>query len=154
VREVESYLRRVRAVTGREIIVTNGSQQGIFLAAQALIGPGEPVAVERMGYRPAWEAFRAAGGRLVPVDVDSEGADPDSLAKLLRKPRPRLLYLTPLHQYPTTVTLPIARRLRIYELCAQHGVPVLEDDYDHEFHYRSQPLAPMASRDPEGLVIY
>jgi GntR family transcriptional regulator/MocR family aminotransferase len=66
----------------------------------------------------------------------------------------RLIYLTPHHQYPTTVTLPTARRLRIYELASRHQIPIVEDDYDHEFHFRSQPIAPMASSDPCGLVIY
>lgn len=151
---LKAYLRRVRAVSGREIIITHGSQEGIYLAAQLLVKPGDAVAVERLGYPPAWEALKAAGGTLVAIDIDSEGMDPDSLAKILRRRRIRLIYTTPLHQYPTTATLPIARRLRLYELAARAGVPILEDDYDHEFHYRSQPLAPLASRDPDGLVIY
>lgn len=151
---LKTYLRRARAVSNREIVVTHGSQEGIFLAAQLLIKPGDAVAVERLGYRPAWEALKAAGAKLIPVDVDSEGLDPDSLSKAMRRHRIRLIYTTPLHQYPTTVTLPVARRLRLYELAAQAGIPILEDDYDHEFHYRSQPLAPLASRDPAELVIY
>jgi len=154
VEAIKTYLRRVRAISGREIVVTNGSQEGIFLAAQLLVKHGDMVAVERLGYQPAWEALRAAGGKLVPIDIDEEGMDPDSLAKILRRHNIRLIYTTPLHQYPTTVTLPISRRLRLYELAARAGVPILEDDYDHEFHYRSQPLAPLASRDTEGLVIY
>jgi GntR family transcriptional regulator/MocR family aminotransferase len=118
------------------------------------VQPGDKVAVERLGYPPAWKALRAAGGVLVPVNIDDEGMDPDSLAKTLRGQKIRLIYITPQHQYPTTATLPISRRLRIYELAARAGVPILEDDYDHEFHYRSQPLAPLASRDPDGLVVY
>src|SRR5262249_16256047 len=53
-----------------------------------------------------------------------------------------------------TVTLPTARRLRIYELACRHQIPIVEDDYDHEFHFRSQPIAPMVSNDPCGLIIY
>ncbi|MEP1869731.1 MAG: PLP-dependent aminotransferase family protein, partial [Paraglaciecola sp.] len=66
----------------------------------------------------------------------------------------KLIYLTPLHQYPTTVTLPIARRMAVYQLAEKYSIPIVEDDYDHEFHYRCQPLAPMASNDPQQLVIY
>lgn len=149
-----TYLRRARQISDREIVVTHGSQEGLFLAAQLLVAPGDAVAVEALGYSPAWGALRAAGGRLVPVGVDEQGLDPDALARVLSRRRIRLLYLTPLHQYPTTVTLPAARRLRVYELAVQYGVPILEDDYDHEFHYRCQPLAPLASADPAGLVVH
>lgn len=152
--ELKAYLRRIRAVSDREIVVTHGSQEAIYLAAQLLIKPGDAVAVERLGYPPAWEALKAAGARLVPIDIDGEGIEPDSFASAIKRHQLRLLYTTPLHQYPTTVTLPVSRRLRIYELASRADVPILEDDYDHEFHYRSQPLAPLASQDPDERVIY
>ena len=142
------------AITGRRIIVTHGAQEGIFLVAQLLVGPGHKVAVEMPGYPSGWDAFRAAGGEIVPVKVDAQGMDPDALESAIAKQRIHLIYLTPHHQYPTTATLPAARRLRIYELASRHQIPIIEDDYDHEFHYRSQPIAPMASIDPCGLVIY
>lgn len=154
VESFEQYLRRVRAVTGRKLIVTHGAQEGIFLVAQLLIGPGHKVAVEVPGYPAAWDAFRAAGGEIVPVKVDRDGMDPEALEAAIAKQRLHLIYLTPHHQYPTTATLPTARRLRIYELACRHQIPIIEDDYDHEFHFRSQPIAPMASTDPCGLVIY
>ena len=150
----EEYLRRMRAVTGRKLIVTHGAQEGIFLVAQLLIGAGHRVAVEMPGYPAAWDAFRAAGGEIVPLKVDQDGPDPDALEAAIAKQRIHLIYLTPHHQYPTTVTLPTARRLRIYDLACRHQIPIVEDDYDHEFHFRSQPIAPMAGTDPCGLVIY
>ena len=150
----EEYLRRVRAITGRRVIVTHGAQEGIFLVAQLLVGAGHKVAVEMPGYPSAWDAFRAAGGEVVPVKVDAQGMDPEALEAVIGKQRIHLIYLTPHHQYPTTATLPTARRMRIYELASRHQIPIIEDDYDHEFHFRSQPIAPMASTDPCGLVIY
>ena len=154
IEQLEEYLRRVRALTGRRIIVTHGAQEGIFLIAQLLVSPGDKVAVEVPGYAAAWDAIRAAGGEPVPVKVDANGMDPDALETAIVKQRIRLIYITPHHQYPTTATLPTARRLRIYELASRHQIPIVEDDYDHEFHYRSQPIAPMVSSDPCGLVIY
>jgi GntR family transcriptional regulator/MocR family aminotransferase len=151
---LRTYLRRARAVSDREIIVVNGAQEGIFLAGQMLLKPGDRVAVEQLGWSCAWEALRAAGAVLVPIEVDREGINPEALARRLKRDRIRLLYMTPLHQFPTTVTLPMARRLQIYDLARKHSVPILEDDYDHEFHYTTQPLAPMASSDPAELVIY
>lgn len=148
------YLRRVRALTGRRILVTHGSQEGMFLVGQLLLRPGDKVAVDELGFPPAWHAFRAAGAELVPVRLDRQGMVPDALEAALEKHDVRLIYLTPHHQYPTTVTLPAARRLAIYELASRRGIPLMEDDYDHEFHFRSHPIAPLASADPSELVIY
>lgn len=151
---LKKYLRRVRGITDREILVTHGSQEGIYLTTQLLLNPGDAVAIENLVYQPVLAAIKARGANVIPIHLDHEGMDPDHLAKNLKKKAIKLIYLTPLHQYPTTATLPVARRLRIYELAAYYQIPILEDDYDHEFHYRSQPLPPMASHDPANLIIY
>lgn len=148
------YLRRVRALTDRRILVTHGSQEAMFLAGQLLLRPGDKVAVEELGFPPAWDAFRAAGAELAPVRLDANGMVPEALEATLSQEPVRLIYLTPHHQCPTTVTLPAERRLHIYELASRKGIPIIEDDYDHEFHFRSQPIAPIASSDPCELVIY
>lgn len=154
VERLELYLRQVRALGGRKIIVTHGTQEGVYLVAQLLLKPGHKVAVEALGYSGAWDAFQTAGADIVPVTVDAEGMNPDALEAVIRKQQIQLIYLTPHHQYPTTATLPPARRMRIYELASRHRIPIIEDDYDHEFHYRCQPIAPLASTDPCELVIY
>ena len=151
---LELYLRRLRGITGKAIVVTNGAQEGLYLIAQLLLRAGDAVAVERLGYPHAWHAFRAAGGKLVPLELDEHGADPDSLERLVRRRKIRMIYLTTLHQFPTTVTLPPDRRRRIYDIAADRGIPIVEDDYDHEFHYHRRPQAPMASDDPAELVVY
>jgi GntR family transcriptional regulator / MocR family aminotransferase len=152
--EIETYLRRVRGVASRKIIVTNGSQEAIFLLAQSLISPGDEVAVEELGYAPSWHAMRFAGAKLIGIRVDQEGLSVDDLEEKLKRHKIKFLYVTPLHQYPTTVTLSASRRLRLYELALKHGIFIIEDDYDHEFHYQGQPVAPMASFDPAGIVLY
>lgn len=152
--QVSTYLRHLRGISGREVLITHGSQEAIFLLAQLLIKPGDNVAVEAMGYPPAMAALRFAGARLVPIDLDHEGLETEKLERLLKKKRITMLYLTPLHQYPTTVTMSAARRLHLYELACKYGFTILEDDYDHEFHYDSQPTAPLASFDPGELILY
>jgi len=154
INEVSTYLRRVRAIVDKEIVVVNGTQEALYIIAQLLIKTGDKVAVESLGYRPAWNAFKNAGAELIGVQQTEQGIDVDHLERLFRQHKIRLLYLTPLHQYPTTTTLPVAKRIAIYRLTQQYNVPIIEDDYDHEFHYSSQPLAPMAANDPAGLVIY
>ncbi|WP_295902748.1 PLP-dependent aminotransferase family protein [uncultured Bdellovibrio sp.] len=153
-KEIKDYLRRVRNVDGREVIVTNGSQEALFFLAQALIAPGDKIAVEALGYPPALSTFQYAGGKLVPITVDKEGLCVDELEEKLKKQKIKFLYLTPLHQYPTTVTLSAERRLKLYELALKYGMLIIEDDYDHEFHFVSQPVAPLASFDPAGIVLY
>ena len=154
IQQAETYLRRVRGVTEKELLVVNGSQEALYLVAQVLLQPGDKVAVEALGYRPAWDAFRTTGAELVGIQQHEKGIDVDHLERLFATEPVKLIYLTPLHQYPTTITLPIHERMAIYRLAAKHNVAIIEDDYDHEFHYDSQPLTPMAADDPHGLVIY
>jgi GntR family transcriptional regulator/MocR family aminotransferase len=144
VRALSAFLRRSRGLVGREIALTHGSQEAIALVAQALLAEGDAVAVGDPGYPPAWDAFRAAGARVVPIPVDEQGLDVDALERALRKVRLRLVYLTPGRHYPTTVSLSAARRVALLEVTRRAGVPVLEDDYDHEHHYRASPSPPLA----------
>lgn len=142
------------AASASDVLVTRGSQMALSLVARALLRPGDIVAVEQWGYRPAWEAFRAAGATVVPVPVDSGGIDVDALRALSVREPLRAVYVTPHHQYPTTVTLKAARRIEILTM-ARHGTfAIIEDDYDHEFHYDGRPVLPIASAEHAGVVVY
>lgn len=149
-------LSSVRGLAAKadSVLVTRGSQGALDLVARTLLRPGDVVAVEALGYRPAWGAFRLAGARLVPVSVDSEGLCVSELEALARRGPVRAVYLTPHHQYPTTVTLSPARRLALLAWARAHRVALIEDDYDHEFHFDGRPVLPLASADREGSVIY
>lgn len=141
-------------VTARDVVVTEGSQMGLDLVARALLRPGDVVAVEALGYPPAWSTFAQTGARLVGVAVDRGGLSVEALEALLAKERVRMIYVTPHHQYPTTVTLSAERRLALLELARKHRVAVVEDDYDHEFHYEGRPVLPLASADVHGVVLH
>jgi GntR family transcriptional regulator/MocR family aminotransferase len=136
------------------VMVTRGSQMALALLARALIRAGDTVAVEDPGYRPAWEASRLAGGEVVPVNVDEQGLDVTSLVTLTSRRQIRAVYVTPHHQFPTRVTLSGPRRLELLELARRERFVVIEDDYDHEFHYSGKPVLPLASLDGAGLVVY
>ena len=142
------------AATADDLVITRGSQMALHLVAGALVSPGDAVAVESFGYRPAWEALRARGARLVPVPVDADGIDVDRLAAIARRRRLRAVYVTPHHQYPTAVAMAPARRLALLDLARAHGFAILEDDYDNEFHYQGRPILPLASADSAGAVVY
>jgi GntR family transcriptional regulator/MocR family aminotransferase len=145
--------RGIRA-TADVIAVVRGSQQGLYLAARALLQPGDRVAVESLGHPTAWGALRVAGLRLEPVPIDGEGLDVAALETLCARRRIKAVYLTPHHQLPTTVTLTAARRVRLIELARRQRMVVLEDDYDHEFQYEGRPVLPLASADRHGVVVY
>ncbi|HEY6558333.1 MAG TPA: PLP-dependent aminotransferase family protein [Polyangiaceae bacterium] len=154
--ELARMLRATRGllVEADHVLVTRGSQMALQLAARALIAPGDVVAVESWGYQPAWEALRLSGAELVPIPVDEHGLNVGRLAELARLRRVRAVYVTPHHQYPTTVSMSAARRIELLSLAHRERIAVLEDDYDHEFHYVGRPMLPLASSDRAGVVIY
>jgi GntR family transcriptional regulator/MocR family aminotransferase len=150
------YLVRTRGLhaTADTLAILRGSQQAMYVAARALLRPGDRVAVEALGYRPAWNALTAAGLALEPVAVDRAGLDVVALAAIHARRPIRAVYLTPHHQYPTTVTLTAARRMALLELARHHRLLILEDDYDHEFRYDGEPVLPLAATDQRGVVCY
>ncbi len=142
------------AATADNVLITRGSQMALDLSARSLLRPGDIVAVEALGYRNAVNVFRRAGAVVVPVRVDQHGIDVDALVALTREKAVRMVYVTPHHQHPTTVTLSATRRLALLDLARREHIAVLEDDYDQEFHYDGRPVLPLASNDPSGNVIY
>ncbi len=147
-------LDRGLSTTPDNVCTVRGSQMGIYLAARVLAGPGDTVVVERLSYPPAREAFRAAGAEVLSVGLDAHGIRLDELETACRRRRVRAVYLTPHHQFPTTVLLPPDRRMRLLLLAEQFDFAIIEDDYDHEFHFTHQPVLPLASADRSGKVIY
>ena len=155
IEQLSSHLRLTRGVTVEQggVLITRGSQQALHLAARALARPGSVFAVENLGYPPAWEGFRLAGAELAPIRVDRHGLLVDDLASLCQKRDVAAVYVTPHHQYPTTVTMSGPRRMALLDLARQAGFVVIEDDYDHEFHFRGRPVLPLKGADDSGVVL-
>jgi len=154
---VASYLGRARGIdcTYRNVLITNGSQQGLWLAASLLADPGDCVMMEDPGYLGARSVLSSLGARIVPITVDEQGVRPEAVARAAAaKPVPKLLYLTPGNQCPTGVTLGAARRLDVLKLAAQHGFMIVEDDYDGEFRYEGRPVRSLAGIDTSGVVCH
>jgi GntR family transcriptional regulator / MocR family aminotransferase len=145
---------RSLTATAANVFITRGAQMALMLVGHSIAGPDDTIAVEALGYRPGWESLRQTGARLVPVPVDRQGLRVDLLNELTFGSRLRAVYLTPHHQYPTTVTLAPGRRIALLDLAATRGFAIIEDDYDHEFHYDGRPAMPLASLDRHGMVIY
>ena len=145
---------RGMSVSANDVCVVRGSQMGIALLARTLVRRGERVLVEELCHQPAVEAFRLAGAEIDTVPLDREGIDVDAVERLVRARAVRALYLTPHHQFPTTVTLSAPRRLRLLDLARAHRFAIVEEDYDHEFRFEGRPVMPLASLDTAGVVVY
>ena len=154
--ELATMLARTRgiATTPENIMVTRSIEQGIDLVARTLLAPGDVVAVESFGYPPAWSVLKLAGARLVPLPLDADGLDVDALEALLAREHVRAVFLTPHHQFPTTSVMSQERRARLARLALAHGFAIIEDDYDHEFHYAGKPVLPLAAGSGRANVVY
>jgi GntR family transcriptional regulator/MocR family aminotransferase len=149
--EIAAYVARSRAVrcTPEQIIVVNGSQQGLDLCARLLLETGDEVAFENPGYQGARRTFEACGARLQPVRIDSDGL----VAHEIRAGA-RLVYVTPSHQFPVGVSMSVARRLELIEWARRSGAVIVEDDYDSEYRYNGPPLPSMQGLARGTPVVY
>jgi len=141
--------RRGLWVNAEEILVTIGAQQGIYLTAQLLLDPGRAVGIETPGYVDAENTFSIFTRRVKPLPVDRHGLVPDGAFA-----RCDCVYVTPSHQYPTTVTMPQSRRMELLRQAHAHDVILVEDDYESEFNYVGEPSPALKSLDEDGRVIY
>ena len=132
-----------------EILVTLGSQHGIHLVAEALLGVSARVGVEEPGYPDARDIFMRQGAVPVCVPVDEQGITvPERMSGL------DLLFVTPGRQFPTNVTMAIGRRRHVLSRAARDDVVILEDDYDSEYCYSRQPPPALKALDTSARVVY
>ncbi|WP_421861571.1 PLP-dependent aminotransferase family protein [Parvibaculum sp.] len=151
---IAAYAGAARGVacSPEQVIVTVGAQGALDLAARMLLDPGDPVWVEDPGYLGARGALLGAGAELVPVPVDEEGLD--VAAGIARHASPKLVYVTPSHQFPLGATLSLQRRLALLDHAARCGAWIVEDDYDSEYRYQGRPIASLQGLDRGGAAIY
>jgi GntR family transcriptional regulator / MocR family aminotransferase len=151
---IATRLRRLRGVhaSPERVVIVNGTQQALELISRVLLNRGDRVLIEDPHYTGARYAFMAAGAELVTSPVDHNGIQVPEAVK--QKNSARLAYVTPSHQFPTGVVLPIARRLELLDWASRVGAFVIEDDYDSEYRYDGPPLQALAGLDREGRVIY
>ena len=146
------YLAQRRGVLAapEDVVIVMGTQQAIALTARVLLNPGDAVAIEDPQYFAISEVLQVQGARLLPVPVDNEGLRCDALPL---QP-PRLVCVTPSHQFPTGALMSLPRRLALLEYAHRHDCWIFEDDYDGEFRYDSRPHAALRSLDEDRRVIY
>ncbi|QRR03297.1 aminotransferase-like domain-containing protein [Dyadobacter sandarakinus] len=154
--KMADYLNNTRGlhIGTDNILTTRGIQMGIYLASMLLLRSGDNVVVGNLSYYVANMIFQQAGANILQVPVDEEGISIEAVRALCEMRQIRMLYITPHHHYPTTVTLSAERRMALLSLSVQYGFVILEDDHDYDFHYHSSPVLPLASADRAGMVVY
>jgi GntR family transcriptional regulator/MocR family aminotransferase len=147
-----SYLRDSRGVQcdWRQVVITSGSQQGLFILANILLKSGDRVYVEDPGYIEARAAWQSTGARIQSGAIDEDGLT----LPTGHDNRFSLTYMTPSRQFPTGISMSLPRRLAWIDFAARTRTWIIEDDYDSELRYHAQPLPSLQGLDRNSRVIY
>jgi GntR family transcriptional regulator/MocR family aminotransferase len=151
---ITAHLKSARGVTCQpeQVIITAGAQQALALISAVFLEPNDEVWIEDPGYTSARNLFALPRTKLIPVPVDEDGLN--FKAALESSKNPKLIYVTPSHQYPLGVTMSVTSRLSLIETARQTGAWIIEDDYDSEYRYSGHPLASLQGLDQNGRVLY
>lgn len=149
------YLMREQIdVSPNEILVTNGSQQGIDLVSRCFIGPGDIVVTEEPTYAGAIDVFRSRGATVLSVPMDENGMRMDQLTTLCDTYHPKFIYTIPTFHNPTGQSMSLRRRYELLELAESFNFLIVEDDPWSELYYDREPLPHLKALDTAGNVIY
>lgn len=151
---IAAHLKSARGVfcEPEQVIITAGAQQALALICAVFLECGDDVWIEDPGYLSARNLFALSGANIIPVPVDEDGLNFTDTLKESRNPK--LIYVTPSHQYPLGVTMSLSRRLSLIEAARTSGAWIIEDDYDSEYRYAGHPLASLQGLDRDGRVLY
>jgi GntR family transcriptional regulator/MocR family aminotransferase len=134
-----------------QIIITAGTQQAMMISAMALVNRGEVAWIEDPGFYQARRAFGFAGATVVPRPVDREGI---TIVRPSKQRLPKIIYVTPSHQFPLGMTMSLARRTALIDFARTCDAYIFEDDHNSEFRYTGPPLPCLQGLDNAGRVIY
>jgi len=142
-------------VEANQVMITNGSQQGLDFSGKLFINEGDVIICESPSYIGALNAFRAYMPKFAEVPMDDEGMKMEELEKALEQnPKAKFIYVVPTFQNPTGRTMSLERRKKLVELAVQYGILVLEDNPYEELRFEGDRIPPVKSFDKEGIVIY
>ncbi|NNE62763.1 MAG: PLP-dependent aminotransferase family protein [Gammaproteobacteria bacterium] len=132
-----------------EILITMGAQQALYILADLLINKETRLGIENPGYTDARNIFQLKTPKVVALEVDASGIVPGDAVNQCD-----FVYVTPSHQSPTTVTLPLERRKQLLEDAGKHDFLIVEDDYESEINFIGEPTPALKSLDSRERVIY
>ncbi|KVG65218.1 PLP-dependent aminotransferase family protein [Burkholderia pseudomultivorans] len=151
---IADYVRRSRSVRceAGQVVITSGTQQGLHLASQVLLGAGDRAWVENPAYRGITSLLESTGrgDAMVRVPVDADGIDVE--AGIRAAPHARAAFVTPSHQYPLGMPMSMARRNALLAWARTQRAWVVEDDYDSELRYEGYPFPSLQGLDPDRVI--
>lgn len=149
---LSDYLRQARAVncTAEQIVMSAGTQTTVRLLCQLIGMDGKKIAMEEPGYQGVRHVFQELGFEVVPIKLEQDGIHLDEL----KKSGAKVVYITPSHQYPLGMVMPITKRIKLLQWAEENGGLIIEDDYDGEFRYHGKPIPSLQGLDTHGNVIY
>ncbi|RQR48977.1 PLP-dependent aminotransferase family protein [Burkholderia sp. Bp9126] len=151
---IAAYVRKSRSVRCEpgQVVITSGTQQGLHLACQVLLGANDQTWVENPAYRGITALLESTGRRdaMVRVPVDDEGIDVEAGIRLA--PHARAAFVTPSHQYPLGMPMSMARRNALLAWARTHHAWIVEDDYDSELRYGGYPFPSLQGLDPDRVI--
>ncbi|AKA67706.1 PLP-dependent aminotransferase family protein [Clostridium scatologenes] len=150
-KEISKYLFQSRSVRciPEQIIIGSGMQYLMILLCM-LLGKDYTYAIENPGFNKARNVFIDQGLNIHPISIDEDGICLEDL----RKSSANVVYVTPSHQFPCGMVMPVSRRLELLKWCEEKNGYIIEDDYDSEFRYRGKPIPSLQGLDSTGKVIY
>ncbi|MCX2430737.1 PLP-dependent aminotransferase family protein [Pedobacter sp. GR22-10] len=147
-------LTRGLRISESNLLTTSSHEVSLYLVAKLLLSEGDYVVVGSPGYYLSNMTLTDSGAKIIPVAVDEEGLHLAALKKVCETQKIRMVYLTSIYHYPSTILLSAKRRMEMLELAHQYGFVIVEDDYDFDFHLDSNPVLPLAAIDANEHVVY
>ncbi len=155
-KHLSNYLNVSRGlqVSTQNLLITRSMEMSLYIISRLLLNTGDLVVVGELGYFSANMIFQKSGAHIKTLPIDEHGLCIDSLTAMCETETPRMLYITPHHHYPTTVTLSTKRRIQLLALAKEKGFIIVEDDGDYDFQYEALSNLPLATTDKFGMVVY
>ena len=154
--QLSNYLNLSRGLhIGKEnLLITRSAEMSLYIISQILLAPKDVVLVGALSMFTVNMVFQKMGAQIQTIPIDAEGIDVAYIREHFRVGDIRMIYITPHHHYPTTVTLSAQRRVALLQLARDYGFIIVEDDFDYDFQYEKSAMMPLASADLDGMVIY
>ncbi|WP_202079053.1 PLP-dependent aminotransferase family protein [Caldalkalibacillus salinus] len=150
--DIAKYLRHSRGVncTAEQVVIGSGIQSLLNLLSLMIKAEGRIIAMENPGYDGARRVFEAQGLAVAPISLDKQGLN----VKELYHSMANTVYITPSHQFPCGMTMPVARRMALLNWAYDQNGLIIEDDYDGEFRYNGRPIPALQGLDQHQHVVY
>ena len=150
----ERIRERGVAADAENVLIVNGSQQGLDLICRSLLDPGDRVALETPTYTIVLPLLAQYHAQMEPIPMTERGMDLDALETVLERSRPKLVFTMPTFHNPTGLTMDLDSRRRLLDLAARYSTPVVEDDFDSELRFEGGTLPPLKALDERGSVLH